>query len=223
MPPKPKFSKQEITEAAYELMESNGIDSVVAREVAKKLGCTTAPIFTFYGSMDELRDDVYQMALGKCSEYLNGCIDYAPAFKEFGLRWIRFAKEHPQAYMLVFMLKGTQKQTAGSFMNIDFIQVISPMTAEICNTFKLSENDAKQLINDMCVYAQGIASMMVNGVGDFREDEISRGISRTCLSYVAGLKLLDGSFEVERMKHMFLSEDKLPVRKSELKNQTDTI
>ena len=39
--------------------------------------------------MDELKEAVYQKALQESIEYLSECNDYSPAFKEFGLRWIR--------------------------------------------------------------------------------------------------------------------------------------
>ena len=42
MPPRPKFTKEEIVDAAYRIMETKGIDAVVAREVGRELGATVA-------------------------------------------------------------------------------------------------------------------------------------------------------------------------------------
>ena len=37
MPPKPKYTKEEIVHAAYELTREKGIEAVVAREVGHRL------------------------------------------------------------------------------------------------------------------------------------------------------------------------------------------
>ena len=54
MPPRPKYTKEEIVDAAFELTREKGIDSVVAREVGKRLNTSSSPIFTVWNSMEEL-------------------------------------------------------------------------------------------------------------------------------------------------------------------------
>ena len=46
MPPKPKYTKEEIVAAAYEITREKGIDAVVAREVGRRLNTSSSPIFT---------------------------------------------------------------------------------------------------------------------------------------------------------------------------------
>ena len=48
MPPKFRFQKDEIVAAALNVARNQGIDSVTAREVAKELGVSVGPIFTWY-------------------------------------------------------------------------------------------------------------------------------------------------------------------------------
>lgn len=45
MPPKARFTKQMIEDAAFELAKQRGIEAVAAREVAKALNMTVTPIF----------------------------------------------------------------------------------------------------------------------------------------------------------------------------------
>ena len=47
MPPKPKYTKEEIVNAAYELTREKGIDAVVAREVGKRLHLRKTPELKF--------------------------------------------------------------------------------------------------------------------------------------------------------------------------------
>lgn len=212
MPPKPKCSKEDIICAAYEIMRESGINAVVAREVGKKLGTTTGPIFTFFKGMEELKEEVYQMAKQQCLDYLKASMEYTPAFKEFGMRWIRFARENPRVYELLFLMKGTDRETYG-FLNADFLEVLVPMNAELVKTFGVSESDAEDLIRNMCIFAQGIAGFYVNGLGEFSEADISRSLSRMCISYVAGCRIMDGSVNLDEIRKMFACSDSLPQHK----------
>ena len=55
MPASKKVTKDDIVNAAFEVMRDGGFGSVNARSVAKKLGCSTQPIYLSFQSMDELK------------------------------------------------------------------------------------------------------------------------------------------------------------------------
>ena len=101
MPPKPKYTKEEIVAAAFELTREKGIDAVVAREVGKRLDTSSSPIFTIWNSMDELRAEVRELAKEKYIQYMDGIFDYTPSFKEFGMRCVRFAADEPNLFRLL--------------------------------------------------------------------------------------------------------------------------
>ena len=50
-----KVSKDEIIDAAVEVLRDGGFSAVNARSVARKLGCSTPPIYFSFQSMDELK------------------------------------------------------------------------------------------------------------------------------------------------------------------------
>jgi DNA-binding transcriptional regulator YbjK len=70
MPPKVKFQKEEIVQAALNIARKKSIDAVTAREVAAELNVSPRPIFTYYESMDSLRSDVYDQAKQRYREYI---------------------------------------------------------------------------------------------------------------------------------------------------------
>lgn len=199
MPPKPKCSREDIICAAYDILQESGIDSVVAREVGKRLGTTTGPIFTFFDSMDELREAVYQKAYKDCSDYLYESLEMEEAFKEFGHRWLKYAYEKPNNYSMIFVNKRSDTDAVG-FLNPDFDDFLLRMRQVVSKKYDLSDEDAKGLINNICVYAQGLASFLVAGRGYYDENEINKSLARICLSYVAGCKVLDGSMDVDSFK-----------------------
>ena len=55
MPPKVKIAKEDIVNAAVELVRQYGPQALNARELAARLCCSTQPIFSNFATMDELR------------------------------------------------------------------------------------------------------------------------------------------------------------------------
>ena len=214
MPPKPKFTREQVIDAAYELTVESGIDAVVAREVAKKLNTTTTPIFTYFETMDQLRDEVREKASKVCTDYLKESLNYYPAFKEFGLRWIRFSQAYPNLYSLLFMIKGMEKNSSG-LVNGEFNFLRDEMKTEAMKTFGISREDADGLFETMSIYAQGIACMYTAGVDVFDEETLSRKFSGVCLSYVAGCKICDESINIGMFKSMLEGKNMLPKLKCE--------
>ena len=200
MPPKPKYTKDEVIQAAFELTEEKGILNVTARDVGRRLGTTPTPIFTYFNGMDELKEAVYQKALRESTDYISECINYMPAFKEFGLRWIRYAYEHPNIYRMVYLFEGVQKPMVG-FVNGDFVDALKPMKYEVMNYFKLSDEQARILVNEMLIYAQGIATLCIQ-TGEYNEDNVNLSIGRVCVSLVNGLKLEERNIDVEVAMNM---------------------
>ena len=65
MPPKITTSKEMIIEAGYGIADEEGIDQVNCRAIAKKLGCSTQPVFSRFPNMDELKEEVFKYACDK--------------------------------------------------------------------------------------------------------------------------------------------------------------
>ncbi len=108
MPPKPKYTEQEIAACAFEIAREEGLDAIAARSVAKRLGTTTSPIFTCFSGMDALKAAVLQ-----------GSISPAPAVEEkvkpikaISARAFRLVGQ-PDAPQLAY--RGSSKQIALSF------------------------------------------------------------------------------------------------------------
>ena len=62
MPPKPKFTREEMIEAAVEIVRRDGEDALTARNLGSYLGASARPIFTVFESMDEVREAVKERA-----------------------------------------------------------------------------------------------------------------------------------------------------------------
>lgn len=201
MPPKPKFSKEEIINAAFEITREDGIDSVVARSVGKRLGTSSSPIFTVFNSMDELKDEVWKLAKQRVVEYMQGIMDYSPAFKEFGMRWVRFFREEPNLYRLFFSSGATYSDTERDFA-ATFSELAEPVIETIREEFRITGQEAKELLRIMLIFANGLCMFLINDPDAMTEEKIGFLLSDVCIGTVLNLKLRDGGFDTDTARAM---------------------
>ena len=211
MPPKPKYTEQEIAACAFEIAREEGLDAIAARSVAKRLGTTTSPIFTCFSGMDALKAEVLDATKRFFIGYLEECLLYEPAFKAFGLRFVRFAKEEPNLYRMLIS-DGVFLTDPETFIR-GLWELFGPMCAEIEKTFGLSEMEAEKLLIHMLTYANGLAPFLQNGKMPLDEAVIGPMLSEECLALVMLLKTRNGSMN-EQMAEAFASAgDTRPVKR----------
>ena len=58
MPPKAKFTKNEIVDAAMQIVREQGLEAVTSRELGKRLGSSACPIFTVFSNMEEVKSEI---------------------------------------------------------------------------------------------------------------------------------------------------------------------
>lgn len=97
MPPKAKFTREEIIEVALSLAADKGIRALTARELGAALGVSTRPIFTAFENMEEVLSEVRKAALAKFEEYARKAQEFTPVYKELGLQMVRFAAENSRS------------------------------------------------------------------------------------------------------------------------------
>ena len=171
MPPKPKFTKEEIVTAALELVSEKGIEALTARELGVRLGSSARPIFTVFNSMEEVQAEVRTAALKRFEGYAEKAMHYSPVFKQVGMQMILFAIEEPKLYQLVYM-----SENAGA---TDFESIVERLgdVAQLCvdviqRDYSLSERDAKALFEHVWIYTFGIGALCATGMCRFSQDEI---------------------------------------------------
>ena len=169
MPPKLKFSKEEVLKTAFQLVKEKGIENLNARNIAKMLHSSTQPVFSCYENMADLKADLFVMV----SEYHARCFDKVETgknlFLNVGLAYIDFAIEEPNLFRMLFMSnsfigKGIFEFTAGGCND--------HITNAIPDILKQNSKEANRIFTDMWLYAHGIASMAVMNQLDLERSEI---------------------------------------------------
>lgn len=171
MPPKPKYTREQIVETALNVVSKKGFEALTAKELGNALSTSTSPIFTFFSSMQEVQDEVKKLAMFKFEESAKKSIDGLPIFKRIGIRMVEFAKNEPQLYKLLFM---SSKATVETF---DDIYTLLGGLADECvsaieNDYALSEEYAKMLFEHTWVYTYGIGVLCATGICTFSDKQI---------------------------------------------------
>ncbi len=170
MPPKPKFTKEEIVIAALELVSEKGIEALTARELGARLGSSARPIFTVFNSMEEVQEEVRVAALKRFESYAEKAMHYTPVFKQVGMQMILFAMEEPKLYQLVYMSENADAT--------DFERIVERLgdVAQLCvdviqRDYGLSVDDAKTLFEHVWIYTFGIGALCATGMCRFSQEE----------------------------------------------------
>ena len=177
MPPKVKVTKEEIVNAALEIVRSCGAQAVNARVVASALNCSTQPVFSNFATMEELRLAVVERADALCQEYIRREVTSGayPAYKASGMAYIRFAKEEKELFKLLYM-RDRRGEAATEQVGID-----EKMETIVQNNTGLSEMEAKLFHLEMWAVVHGIATMLATGFVDLEWELISKMLTDTYL------------------------------------------
>ena len=105
MPPKCRFTREEIIQAALDLTAEKGVGALTARGLAQRLGSSAKPIFGLFANMEEVQQEVVKAANLRYQEYLRQDMSAGryPPYKASGMAYIRFAREQKELFKLLFM------------------------------------------------------------------------------------------------------------------------
>lgn len=173
MPPSIKTTKEDIINAAVEIVRNNGAQAVNARMIASMLNCSTQPIFSNFATMEELRLAVVEKADILCQKYIQKEVESGnfPPYKASGIAYIRFAKEEKELFKLLYMRDRTGEAILeGPSLN-------DKMEAIVHKNTGLTGKDVKIFHLEMWAYVHGIATMFATGFFDLDWELVSRMLS----------------------------------------------
>lgn len=177
MPPKAKFTKEQITKAALCVVSEKGAQALTAKELGAALGTSTTPIFTVFNSMQEVQDAVMLAAMERFEEYAHKAAHLGPVFKQVGMQMILFAKEEPKLYQLIFMSSISEAQTFD-----DIYAHLGSLADECLNVlqkdYDLSKDNAKTLFEHVWIHTFGIGALCATGMCDFSHEQIAQMLTQ---------------------------------------------
>ena len=171
LPPKPKFTKDEITNAALTVAREKGIGAVSAREVAVVLGTSTRPIFTYYHTMDELKKEVRLFAEHIFRQYVEKGLAMEPPFLGVGVQYLQFAQDEPKLYQLLYMTRPEEGQcSALEAMG----RVREQVRGRLMQTYRMDGPTADRYFRDMWLAVHSLCTLTVTGNCPYSRQEVQQ-------------------------------------------------
>ncbi len=169
MPPKTKFTREEVVSAALDIVREGGMTKLTARSLAARLGSSAKPVFGLFENMHEVQEEVMLAANAEYQRFLADEMmrnAYLP-YKASGMAYIAFARHERELFRLLFMRDRSEELPQPKDESLDII------IALICKSTGLNEEDARLFHLEMWVFVHGIASMIVTNYLDWDEKMVS--------------------------------------------------
>lgn len=176
MPPKPKFTKDEIVQTALEVVSRKGVEALTAKELGCALGSSARPIFTVFNSMKEVQTEVRAAAMRRFERFAEQKLPDMPLFKQVGMRMVLFGAKEPKLYQLLFM------QENRNAVRFDDVFGELGISAETCirsiqEAYRLTEAEAKLLFENVWIYTFGIGALCATRMCQFSEERLGEMLS----------------------------------------------
>ncbi len=104
MPPKVKFEKENIIQAAFNIVRKNGWQGLSARTIAEELNSSTRPIYTHLKSMKDLEVNVMEKGMDLLMEHINQPRT-GDKWSDQGVGFLLFAKKEKELFKALFQGK----------------------------------------------------------------------------------------------------------------------
>lgn len=185
MPPSVKFTKEEIVNAALQVVREKGTAALTTRQIAAVLGVSTRPIFTYFQNMQQVQEAVRQAAQALYHSYIKKGLEQVHPFIGLGEQYIRFATQEPELYRLLFLPlapgsenKAMEEMERTQNLVLEFLQQI----------YQLDEAAAKRFFRDVWLVAHSLAALIVTNCCPYSPEEIRQILTSVSLSVCKACK-----------------------------------
>lgn len=187
MPPKAKFTKAEIIEAALNIVRTDGYEALTSRALGTYLASSARPIFTVFKNMEEVQQAVIQSAKMLYKEYVNKGLTAEYPFKGVGTQYILFSVNEPKLFQLLFMTEQSEiPDLKGVLPLID--ESYEKILQSIQDDYGINEHLAEKLYRHLWIYTHGIATLCATRMCRFTGAEISSMITEVFMSLLKNVR-----------------------------------
>lgn len=189
MPPKVKFTKKEITDAALNVVRKYGIDGLTARRTAEQLKTSTHPIFTYYDTIDELKRDVYEAAKNIHKERIELGLKEKIPFLGVGMQYLAFAKEDPELYKLLYLTK-PDGAVGGAMDSLKLSQEL--VRESVMRIYNVDAFTADCYYRDLWLVVFSFATLIVTDECPYTDEQMIAILTEVSLSVCKAYKEIPG-------------------------------
>lgn len=193
MPPKNRFTKDEMIDAALDIVREKGIDALTSRELGARMGSSTRPMFTYFSTVNELKEAVRVRAAERYRDVMREGLNDKIPFLGVGRRQIKFAAEEPRLYRLLF-LTPVWNGPDGELPGIPELK--REVVTSITEIYRVDVKTADQYYENMWLVGNSIAVRIVTGSGHFKPEDIDRIFGQFSLALFKAYRELSGFIDM---------------------------
>lgn len=187
MAPKNKFTKDEMVAAALRVVRAKGIDYLTAKTIADELGTSTRPIFTSFGSMDDVKQEVHAAAVRIYDSYTSAGLKEKIPFLGVGKNYIRFAQEEPELYRFLFL---TRTPEYSAIKSMQHLQVL--VRPAVMSIYHITAAEADLYFRDLWLVTHSLSTLIVTGDHTYSNREIGQILTEFSISIFKSIKEIPG-------------------------------
>ncbi len=177
MPPKAKISKRMVLDAVLDITRKDGFEAVNARSIAAALNCSTRPIFTCYGNMEELKKEFLDLSFDFYTQYVENYRSHANIHPclILPLSYILFAREETHLFKLLFISDMALNMAEAN----DFYKEIgNEKKAKLfSDMLEMNLERGRAIFLDLFLYSHGIAVLTATGKVFLEQDAAEKMVS----------------------------------------------
>ena len=150
-------------------------------------GKLSAPYLHCFQQYGQVIHEVRKAATEKFNSYIREIVNFTPAFKEAGVRMVRFAIREPKLFQLIFMTENQEPVNPGSFFG-NLGEYEDLCTSVISRDYGLNMEESKVLFQHMWTYTYGISALCATHMCMFPEKDITSRIGTEFLAITSLIK-----------------------------------
>lgn len=169
MPPKTRITKELVLQKAFEITRNEGIEFLNARYLAKKLGCSTMPIFKIFNDMPNLKRELHKMVDSYYDQFISHYIDKSHYLATISFAYINFSLQERNLFGALFVNEFIETRSIQEIIHSSWNrETIEHTSLE----YGISILQSETLYRDIRFYSHGIATQLYGGNVTLTEEEI---------------------------------------------------
>ncbi|MDN6625674.1 MAG: TetR/AcrR family transcriptional regulator [Pisciglobus halotolerans] len=168
---KKTIMKEDILDNAYEVVRTEGFEGFTARNIAKRMNCSTQPIYLEFKNMDDLKNEI----VAKITDYLKQTI-FAQEREDHKLlnaafNYIDFAHDEKTFFKAIYLENRLDEQQMHQIAKDKLKEILADSDHH-------SEKELNSLFAHFWASVHGIASMTAQEVIPFDKEDNSHYLER---------------------------------------------
>ena len=192
MPPKAVYNREDIITTAFEIVKKSGFRDFSARKIADELHSSTAPVYSYFSSMDDLKEQVLERVKNLMLEYTMKPYTKS-VFLNMGTGLVLFSQENRELFRALLLESGETRSLLEKFLQ----SLINELDRDELISL-LPDKERREVMNRMSIFTHGFASLLCVGL----IDEVSKNTAiKTMLNM--GRDVIDAALKKAGLKERF--------------------